>query len=452
MIRKDYGSEGHDRNDVYEVEVSIVTIRITIRNVGLLCLFCFIIWLHGNRSDMPQIDTVFQQVEEFLEANPEIRDKISSDLQTVTHSAIQRAAESDKGYCYIYPTPMHVAEELYETLSISKSMVTQAFQGAWGYPNGTKIIADPYYHVLLLLVNYGLRHNHRVLVKDAFFLILVNLWNGRMSKYLRYCDSEIMQSVILNMTKKMHLISHHETPYDLLHDHYVDGLLAKYGPEIETDFANGSKKILTKSWKRLNQVFMYKKKLKSGDIKLGGLFPLYLKAQEERTRVRPAVFDEAEESVSYGWKSLDQRIADYVAETSPAMDENTLVSLNSRTGVSAKVIATIVSSLREKPNYELVHEMTKVILIVTKAESFYDIARNFWNAVQEKILSSKRGHGAQTFRRLADVFLTQVLGPTVNKPYDSYGKVQRVQIRKVLIYVLAYHVIDLSRKQSGNTS
>jgi hypothetical protein len=39
MIRKDYGSEGHDKNDVYEVEVSIVAFRITIRIVGLLC-FC----------------------------------------------------------------------------------------------------------------------------------------------------------------------------------------------------------------------------------------------------------------------------------------------------------------------------------------------------------------------------------------------------------------------------
>jgi len=51
--------------------------------------------------------------------------------------------------------------------------------------NKYKWYADPFYHVLLLLVFHGLKTKQDVFVNHAMLLILSKLWNGRKSDFIK---------------------------------------------------------------------------------------------------------------------------------------------------------------------------------------------------------------------------------------------------------------------------
>jgi len=121
-----------------------------------------------------------------FKSTPGLERKIQGELGKLVTQMYQHALSSSAGYCYKFVLPILNVMTFFKLLNLTPTQVEQAYRSDWKYPSAkTRMYADPFYHVLLLLVFHGLKTKQDVFVNHAMLLILSKLWNGRKSDFIK---------------------------------------------------------------------------------------------------------------------------------------------------------------------------------------------------------------------------------------------------------------------------
>ncbi len=128
-----------------------------------------------------------EKIESVLLTNRTTEQKVFVELTKMISSAYQHAMQqTELNYCFKFNLPfVGVNKRLYKLLDITPEETFSAYKKDWGAAAMTNAMhKDSYYQILLLLMYYGLKHKKTQITENAFFIMLLKIWNGRREKYM----------------------------------------------------------------------------------------------------------------------------------------------------------------------------------------------------------------------------------------------------------------------------
>jgi hypothetical protein len=231
-----------------------------------------------------KVDDLYNHIENEMTIDPKLNNQLFTELSRIVSSAYNQSMNSDEGYCFKFTLPMTPVNKLYSLLKLDPKEVGNTFQKEWNVPSNATMYNDPYYHILLLIYYYAIKIKNDLLASHALFILLIKLWNGRKSKYIRYCDKRVMNYVVAHMVTNKHLVAKFDSPLSLLKEYFCPTLTATYKDQILREPALKLKQLFMQAWSRINQLFVFNLRInmETGDKEAqGGLLPLYMKAKQE---------------------------------------------------------------------------------------------------------------------------------------------------------------------------
>ena len=152
----------------------------------------------------------------------------------------------DPRYKYHFNQPETDVLSFYDTLKIDQAKVGQIF---WA-------VNDPYTDVLLTLTASGLTIPDELMARTAFFLILAQLWNLAVGRYIpEGIDDAVMRQVINKKMALRDLLKKHQTPFYLLADHVMPNQLDRFRNEVVADPARVTNLLYTDTSRRIDHLF-----------------------------------------------------------------------------------------------------------------------------------------------------------------------------------------------------
>lgn len=403
---------------------------------------------------MSRIIDLYQQIDKELSSDHALSNKIHLELTKMYSNATSQAMQSDEGYCFKFTLPMTAVSNLYSILKLNQTDVSQAFQTDWKYPKNAMMYNDPYYHILILLIYYGIRKNDKQLVEKSLLVLLFKLWNGRKYAYFKYCDKRIMNYVVTHMVNNKHNVAKYDNPLSLLKDYFVPTLLTKYQDDIKQNDAK-LKQLFMQSWCRLDQMFKFNAKIdiETGQKKAtGGLLPLYMKAKEQGLYMStPTIMksdddDSDAEFTQYSTiHNRDEIITSTVDSmtmgTKPSYPMNFVNEINKSTKVSTKVIGQILNSLHTHTYYDHLHDLITLILSRTNISEKTDICRpEFMDRVKKNIISSKNNDDVRNIQKILCELSDKIFKDSIKIDFNKYSNAQKMQICNVVLYGVIFNL------------
>lgn len=400
-----------------------------------------------------QVSSIYDQLDQNIQADPTLLTKLHNELSRMTSAAYQQAMTSDEGYCFKFTLPTTAVFGLYTLLKLDRLVVGKAFQTDWKYPNHAVMYNDPYYHILLLITYYGIRHNNDQLINNALFLLLQKLWNGRKYAYIKYCDKRVMNYLVNHMVNKKHNVSKFDSPLALMKDYFVPTLMKKYRPEIAKDVYR-LRQLFMQAWARIDQMFVFNPviDIKTGKKRAqGGLLPMYMKAKEEGLyQSTPTIIKgDSEEDPDFDqYSTIHNRdnivtsTVDFITMNSKSVYPKSFIDeVNKTTKVSIKVIEQMLVALHNHKNYDLIHDALTVILSRTKVVDKNDICnKEFASNVKKNIISSKNTEDIRKLQKILNMIGSKIFTEALHLDLNNYGKAQQMQILNVVLYGLIYNL------------
>ena len=375
--------------------------------------------------------------------------EVAAHLVSMVSTIYKQSMTSNDGYCYRFNLPIVGVQKLYSMLNLSVEDVSKAFQESWKYPPGTKMYSEPYYHILLLLVYYGIKENNELIASKSLFLVLVRIWKGRKTYYLKYCDPAIMRYIINNMMGKRNLLTKYPTPTILLHDYFVPTLLEKYSAEIIKS-EDKLKNIFMQAYSRIGQLFGYNANPNSPEGKVeyqSGILPLYIKAKEGgmKSEVNTKSTETLDNLSSNFREDLAKKVSNQIVLNQHyKYPENFITAINKKTKVSSKRIQQLLECLHQFKYHEIIYDLIVLILSRTQIHEPGDLkSKDFLDKVERNIISSKNNLEIQKMTELLDMLLASMFKDDLQEGtlFIKYSNVQRAQIRNVIIYGIVYNLL-----------
>lgn len=406
---------------------------------------------------MSKVIEMYNKLDQTLSSNVTLVNNLNTELSRLVSQAYSQAMDSDEGFCFKFTLPITAVMNLFSLVKLDVEEVGKAFQNDWDYPSNANMYADPYYHILILLIYYGLRKKKDILVNHALFIIMMKTWNGRKAKYLKYCDKRVMNYVVTHMVNNKHLVSKYDSPLTLIKEYFVPSLLSKYGSEILKD-PYRLRQLFMQIWVRIDQLFAFNMRvnpLTQANEAQGGLLPLYMKAKKENlTLTTPTISTGEEEEPEFDQYSTIHNRDEITSGTTDFIimnvqtqyPTNFISTVNDYTKVSSHIIEEMLKSLHNHKYYDIIHNIISIILTRTNVVDKSDICgSNFLLNVKKNIISSKNNTDVQNIQKLLDALCIQIfMAPNLNLDFNKYSNVQRIQIRNVLIYGLIYNLKKLN--------
>jgi hypothetical protein len=400
-----------------------------------------------------QVIDVYNQLDKEIQSNPILRSKLHGELSRLVSSAYTQSMNSDEGYCFKFTLPITSVMNLYKLLNVDQAKLKDALQNDWNFPNHAVMYNDPYYHILILLIYYGIRNKDEQLVNNSLMLLLQKLWNGRKYVYIKYCDKRIMNYVVNHMVNKKHNVANYDTPLALLKDYFIPTLLKKYQPEILKDSLR-LKQLFMQSWVRIDQMFAFNPvvDMQTGLKRAqGGLLPMYMKAKQEGLyQSTPTVMSgDSDEDPSFDqYSTLHNRdsiisaTTDYIVMNSkPQYSQSFIDEVNKNTKVSTKIISQILVAIHNHNYYDLIRDSVTVILSRVKVSDKSDICKpTFLANVKRNVISSKNTDEIRKLQKLLGMLSETIFTNTLKLDYNKYGKAQQIQIQNVILFCLIHNL------------
>ncbi len=312
-----------------------------------------------------------------------------------------------------------------------------------------------YYHILMLLIYYGLKQNKEIFANHALLLMLLKIWNGRKKDFIQFCDVKTMNYVITHMVSRKHAVSKYDSPMNLLANYFVPTLLKKYGPMIKRK-PEDTKRLFMQSWSRIRQLFSqnHKRNPKTGKNEAqGGLAFLYYKAKREglavvAPSVRKGEDDKAPGFGDYGTThirdEITQSTTDFITQNSnPTYPPIFVSTVNKTTHVSAKLLDKLFRVMHNYKYHDYIHDIITLTLSKLNVVDKEEICKpSFKLDVKRKIISSKNNVEARKIQQVLDLFLVELFTTYFeNIDFKDYSNVNKIQIRASLIYAITHNLI-----------
>lgn len=391
---------------------------------------------------------------------PQLQDKqketlVFTELAKMVTNAYTQNMASDESFCFKFNLPLSAVDNLYKILSLNPVEVGLTFKADWGNTL-TAMHKDPYYQILLLLVYHGIIQKKEPFAKNALMIILLKIWNGRKSKFFKFCDKRVMKYVVSKMLTNRHGISKFENVVSLLKDHSVPTILAKYGPEVENDISK-LKRLFEQTYARIFQLFIFNPKtnlLTGKKEAMGGLLPLYMKARAEGLYITKPNMRRGEDESAPGFEEyatthnrdeIVNKTVDFIVMNKISYPINLLADINKKTNVSAKVIEQILNGVHDHNNFDILHNLVVLFLSRCNIVSVDDICNNNFSAnIQKNIISSKNNDEINKIQRLIDSLLEKIFREKLQIRFDNYSVVHKIKIRNVIIFALEHNLFRVN--------
>ena len=409
---------------------------------------------------MAKIVDLYHELQQIFATSAGVEQKVYQEISRFVSAAFTQSMSSDEGYCFKFTLPITGVLKLYDVIGFDKKEVYDAYRKDWGAgAMRNSMHSDPYYQILLLLVYYGLKEKKEHIYKNAMMCVLMKIWNGRKVRYIKYCDKKIMRYVTTHMVTKKHSVSKYDSPISLLHDYYVPTLTKKYGPEIQRQSIK-LKRLFEQMFSRINQLFIFnpRKNLVTGKSEAqGGLLPLYMKAREQGMSISSPSINMGDDEPGFDQYStvhvrdeMTNDVADYITMNPNPKYPQTLISrLREEHSVKMTTIEGILKSMHSHHYHDVLTDLISVILSRTNVADKIDVCKNeYFMIVKKTIISSKNNPDTRKIQQLSDILLKKIFtndlkdsdGKPLSKAFVRYSEVQKIQIRKVLIYGIIYNI------------
>lgn len=402
---------------------------------------------------MSNINQLYNQVSQLLYSDNSLYRKLQSNLISIVSDASIQAMNSDQGYCSKFSIKVRDYKNILQLLNLTEKDLYDAFAKDWGSgAMRNHMHSDPYYQTFLFLLYVGIKEDNKKISESALSCVLFKLWNGRKTKFLQYCNKDIMKYVTTYMCSRKHLANKHDTPYELIQNYFVPALLKKYSDMVLRG-SDGLKRIFEQSYTRLRQMFVFRSRtdLQTGKkVSDGGLLPLYKKAKEEGNSIGSINVKQDEDSPAQFGDFMSASDLDEIINTTVekiVMNPNKKYSnvfienLRKEYRVKKQVIEALAVQLHDHEYHDQLHDIYSILLNKLEISSKDQICSpQFTDNVKKKIMSSKNNRTINELEKKLMSLLDQMLKETIQRSISEYSNVFHIQLRKMLIRILIYNL------------
>lgn len=401
---------------------------------------------------MSKVATIYAAMEQNLDTDSKMLSGLRQSLVSIVSRTESEASRlADQGYAFKFTLRSTNVRNLFPLLKLNTVAVAQAFQADWGYPSNAKMYDDPYYHVLLLVLRYGLRRKDQSLAEHSLLLILVKVWNGRKAKYLRYCDSRVMLYVTENMLNRKFLASKFDTPYSMLKGHFVPTILKTYGNRVIGN-SGSLKKVFQETWKRINQMFVHNLRINMATGKKeaqGGLLPLYMKAKQEGLMISvtaPKEYDAAlyvrpaEDHVERRRRFADAVVKYIGKKGHSGYPEDFLNMVSREVGLTPLEVLETLMLLHRPEDHEVIGSIIECTLALlslreTEEEMFRQLlVPGMLDTVKEKVINASDPHDRKRLNDLIEMIMPMAKRRKPQEERTPHEKLHKPKRRALVIY------------------
>lgn len=406
----------------------------------------------NNDNSLKTIRDVLNKITDAFKIEPNLEKDIQIHLGQIVSQLYRSALDNTEGYCYKFSLPLAAVQSIFKKLNIDPRKIEEAFRYDWKYPPKTHMYADSYYHILLLLILYGLKFNNRVFANNSLLLMLVKMWNGRRQDFFPFCNPATMKYVIQNMLSNKFLTSKYDSPLQLISNYFVPTILQSYGEKVKTEDPNELKRLFSQAYSRVYQIFWQQPKINPETGKkeaTGGLSALYYRAHNEGASSRDVrvYADEDGETTfdqygsSHAINEIVNTVTDYIVLNKQyTYPEGFIKQLNRLTHVANKVINNLAIDIHSSEYYDLIRDILILILGRLNVIQKTDIcSTQFILDIKKKIISSKNNSDSKKIASLIDTLLIKLFNKR-NLKLERYSIVQRIQIRTVIIHIIIFNL------------
>jgi len=389
-----------------------------------------------------------EKIEGVLLTNRTLEQKVFVELTKMISSAYQHAMQqTELNYCFKFNLPYSgVTKKLYNIIGITPQETFEAYKKDWGDAAMTNAMhKDSYYHILLSLIYYGLKHKKHQITENALFILLMKIWNGRREKYMPFCDPKIMAYVISNMNKK-YILAKYDSPLFMLKDYFIPTLLKKYTTNILRDPGSiqGLKRLFEQSWGRIVQLWAQNKQinLQTGKNEtVGGILPLYIKAKKDGSALKTTVGN-VEDQISF--MSVNEReiiahdVADYISTSSNKYSQTYINSLHRTTNVNQKTIPIIIDGLHDYSLFDSLNDLIILLLSRMNINDKQEICKSdIYSKMKKSVISSKNNVAVKKIRRLCNHILNEIFKKNnVNVKVEKMTLPTQGKIRNLILILV----------------
>lgn len=398
------------------------------------------------------IEQLLIELETYYTHNPTALKALQTDLSKTLRSIYSQAISNPDGYCMTLKVPEHFVKSLPPRMGFTDDRIRNAFCEEWEVDKSAPMKANSYYHILTLLIGFGVRQNLPEIQKCCLAMLLCKIWNGRRMHFIQYCNPDIMRYVISNLNGK-YLSRKHESPMSLIIDHFVPTILDKYAPEIKKD-SYKLKRLFEQTWGRIYQIFISNKRpnLLTKETKgTSGLAPLYYEAKEKGLSIKKTTMtgkeDDANVLDSYSSHEFDDiitGITNYIVmNINPHYDSEFINYISRTSTVNLKATEIILKAIHNNKYIDWIRDILELMFRQMQVTSKSEICNRdtFMTLIRKKFISSKHSPNITQLKKIIDELLENIFDDAVKYvSYSSYSTPRQGHLRKVIFYGFAHNI------------
>lgn len=388
-----------------------------------------------------------------IKTNPRIEGLLLLKLKRLNHTVQMNFVQRhEEGYCARFIIPDKDFLLIFNDIpELKDDALKEAFRLAWNAPKHANMHNNIYYLKLCLIIYYATKNNKTEMGQLALRLILFRIWNGRITRVIKWCNPEIMAAAIANCKSNKFKFKQYATPLDLIQQYFAPTIYDKYKDYLLRD-PNETKRIFEQCHHRIKQIFGSSSKpdLETGATKYqSGLQPFYYKAYEQREKIGFNKNDnesDFEDRISSSNTSVSiNNIVTHITVTSNVYDEWIVDFIASKIkGIKKSKITTILEQMHQLKYADILQDIIELYFRRFSGIAERDICSNtFYERVRTSIVTSKNNQEISDLKKLVDLLLDQIFKNDLDKSYDDYMSKtsnQRSQYKIIIYYGIAYNI------------
>jgi hypothetical protein len=403
-------------------------------------------------SAINPIDLLIDKLHGSFKADPRLERSMQFDLEKLVRMTYQDSISQKGGWCMRLKVPHVDVVNLYKKLNIDESLLKSMILSHFNIPGNPHMWGNPYYHILLILTLYGVKFGNDSIANSSMSLIFFKLWNGRRSKYIPYCDPDTMKYVVANLSRRS-LFKKYDSPITLIMNYFTPTLLKTYADKMRVN-SDVIKRLFDQAFTRLRQLFiqdMAPDILSGKNRARSGIAALYFDAKSKGYKLSSSRVNNADDDVNvvdlYSSGTFDELIdsvTNYIIMNTDLKYPSDLIKfINDQSHVNENVITLLLSGLHAVQYQKYIHEILGLFLQQLQINDKFDVCvANFLSHdVKQRIIASKHSPLVTQFKALIGELTEKIFNEKVQYvKYSSYSNPIRGQLRKVIIYGIAYEV------------
>ena len=364
----------------------------------------------------------------------------------------------EKGYCGKFIIDYNgKIKKIMGLVGIDEDDAAQLAIELFNIPKGAfnvkgSMYGDPYYIVNLLLLKTLIdlaretsdpiqKQKYETLAKAVLFLILAKLWNGRLTKYIRYCDPNVMNCVLEKLSNSA-LVKKYPSPLELLSNYFVTTLYNKYVKEYEkTGNIVYLEKLFKQAWNRIDQIFRTSRRGENKEAK--GISVLYYQIKRSGECSVSKHKEDADvdfiqlQSEHEKLVELVEQIKNFILFSHEIeIPEHVVRFIIRQSGVSRNTLNKIIGEIQ---NPELEHLLADALnIFIRKLNVHKDrefVCSEIFLIKAAKLISSKNNPEIEEYKRILSEIARYIV-----PDFDTKSNPTKISILKAINAILAYLV------------